>query len=57
MVATDADATFASADLPVLLVYHGSRHDDTVVNLAEELDGEFTLPRIQRFIHKRLDRM
>ncbi|KAF1318166.1 Arf/sar family, other, partial [Globisporangium splendens] len=57
MVATDADPTFASSDLPVLLVYHGSRHDDTIVNLAKELDGEFTLPRIQRFIHERLDKM
>lgn len=57
MIATDADDSIAIGDLPVFLLYRGNQHDDTIVNLSSELDGEFTLPRIQKLIQERLANM
>jgi len=57
MIAKDADDSIAIGDLPVFLLYRGNQHDDTIVNLSSELDGEFTLPRIHKFIQERLASM
>lgn len=56
MVAKDADESIAIRDLPVLLIYRGKQLDDTVVGVTKELDGEFTLERVRKFIDERVSR-
>lgn len=56
MVAKDADDSIAIHDLPVLLIYRGKQLDDTVVSVTKELDGEFTLERVRKFIDERVSR-
>ncbi|OWZ08343.1 hypothetical protein PHMEG_00019133 [Phytophthora megakarya] len=53
MVAKEADASIELADLPVVLIFHG-QHQETVVDVARRLDGEYTLERVEAFVKEHL---
>jgi hypothetical protein len=50
MVAHEADDSITMGDVPVLLVYRGQQLEETVVGVAEKLDGEFTADRIKQLV-------
>lgn len=54
MVAKEADPSIAAQDLPVLLLYRGQQHVETIVNVSQELDGEYTLERIDKYVSELL---
>ncbi|POM76050.1 Phosducin [Phytophthora palmivora] len=54
MVAKEADATIEMADLPVVLIFRGQQEQETVVDVALCLDGEFTLKRVEAFVREHL---
>ncbi|RLN73055.1 hypothetical protein BBJ28_00012769 [Nothophytophthora sp. Chile5] len=54
MVAKDADASIAMADLPVMLVFRGQQQQEAIVDVVRQLDGEFTLERVEAFVREQL---
>ncbi|RLN96248.1 hypothetical protein BBJ28_00005112 [Nothophytophthora sp. Chile5] len=54
MVAKDADASIAMADLPVMLAFRGQQQQEAIVDVARQLDGEFTLERVEAFVREQL---
>ncbi|KAG7398194.1 hypothetical protein PHYBOEH_011517 [Phytophthora boehmeriae] len=53
MVAKEADASIEMRDLPVMLVFCGQQQE-TIVDVAQRLDGEFTFERVEAFVHEQL---
>lgn len=53
LVAKEADASIELADLPVVLIFRGPQQE-TIVDFASRLDGEFTLERVETFVSEQL---
>jgi hypothetical protein len=50
MVAKEADKTIEMEDLPVIMIYFGENLDETILNVSQKLDGEFTERKIQAML-------
>ena len=53
-MATEADASIAMADLPVMLVFHNQQQQEAIVDVTRRLNGEFTLERVEAFVNEML---
>jgi hypothetical protein len=55
MVAREADASIAAADLPVVMLYQGDALLETVVHVSRELNAEFTPASVEAFVRVHLE--
>ncbi|KAK1940504.1 Phosducin-like protein [Phytophthora citrophthora] len=53
LVAKEADASIELSDLPVVLIFRGQQQE-TIVDVARRLDGEFTLERVETLVNEQL---
>jgi hypothetical protein len=54
MIAKDADNTIHMEDLPLMMIYRGSSYVETIINISDEIDGEFTKDRIESLLRDHL---
>uniref|UniRef100_A0AAV1TZ89 Phosducin domain-containing protein n=1 Tax=Peronospora matthiolae TaxID=2874970 RepID=A0AAV1TZ89_9STRA len=55
MMAKEADASIAMADLPVMLVFCNQQQQEAIVDVTRRLSGEFTLERVEAFVNEMLE--
>ena len=56
MVAREADTSIAMEELPVLMIYQDGDSKETIVEVAKQLNSEFTLENVDKFIQLTLDK-